>query len=1448
VLLGAFSFLSNARADDPPWPPLVSVIALDPAAAEEGSDPAMFLAVRVGPANTALTVQYALGGGAENGVDYEPLSGVVIIPAGAYFAPIEVMPIDDYLVEGAESVVVALQQPPAWPPPYIVAWPSVAFGGIADNDLAATNIPPVVTIVRPSDGAVFDSDDDVPIVARAFDHDGRVVTVEFFAGSTSLGIVTNRPILAVADLLNAAEDPLFDLDAALFPDLGTAADTVPVPLPGNLFRFLWKNPPPGVHALTAVATDNDGDSTRSVSVEIKVLETPPQPVVTVRATDPVATEPDPTTDHLDTATFKLHRTGPTNFPLTVFYRLSGTASNGVDYRELPHSVIIPEGERTVEVVVAPLDDLLVEGPEGVVLTIVPPVCIAIYPPPLDCYLVGRAHTARAVIRDNDTPPNRPPVVRLIKPEDGDVFRAPADIRLAALARDFDGYVTTVEFFEGTNSLGIVTNHPTADSVRCPPFTLVWSNVPPGKYVLTAVATDNGGASTDSRPVDIRVVPHVVPPVVEIKTTDEVASEPGVLTVIDPAVFEVTRTGSTETPLLVFYDVGGTAANGVDYQLLSGRVLIPVGARSEEIVVNPLHDLLVEGLETVVVKLEPSPLLSPTGASLNWWYRIGSNNMARAVIRDNDVHPTNLPPRVAIVHPEDGDVFQSPVDIRLAAVAHDPDGWVRTVEFFDGNLSLGIVTNRPSTTGGGNGDPDPTDPSPEQWFRLLWKDPSPGAHVLTAKATDNRGAAARSEPVHIKVLPAPLLPVVTIYATDPWASEGNLIGPTTTNRNGGPNVEPVDLRTATFTVVRQGNTNDELTVFYKLEGTAGNGEDYRKLSGQVVIPAGALRAQIVVDPIDDLLIEPTETVIAKLEPMACITIFPPPPGCYLVGEPNTAVAFIFDNDFNQSPKLEIVQPQNGDAFPAHSDIEIDVVTRDPDGYVWKVEFYANNHKIGEQAVYFFVPPPPGQVQKFSMVWSNVAAGGYVLTAKATDDSGASTLSDPVLIKVVSEPPWPVVTIAAADPLASEPNPITPAFDPARFEVKRTGATGDPLTVHYRISGTASNGVDYRALSGVVTIPSGSPVASIEVMPYDDTLVEGTESVILALLQPPCVLSNAITPDCYLVGQPGRAVAYIRDNDSPPNRPPHVGIVSPPNGAVFQAPVDIRLIAAAGDADGWVTQVEFFAGDKSLGVVTNPAVILNVDPVRVGDLGTDVLTDNSLGRPFVLVWSNVPPGKYVLTAVATDNVGDSTRSRPIEIAVREQNELPVVRIMATDAVAREGTTNTAKFRLHRTGNTNNPLAVWCVFRGTASNGVDYVSLPNVITIPAGRHSTRIVVAPIDDNLPERVETVRAVLEEPPFGAPPTYVIGRPDRAGAIILDNDHPLRSNESLVDGSLHLRLPVPLGLPFRLEASTNLTDWEEVACDINAEDGVSVVDDEKGTRPMRFFRVLQELSDLEDED
>src|SRR5205823_11171070 len=62
--------------------------------------------------------------------------------------------------------------------------------------------------------------------------------------------------------------------------------------------------------------------------------------------------------------------------------------------------------------------------------------------------------------------------------------------------------------------------------------------------------------------------------------------------------------------------------------------------------------------------------------------------------------------------------------------------------------------------------------------------------------------------------------------------------------------------------------------------------------------------------------------------------------------------------------------------------------------------------------------------------------------------------------------PVVTIFTKDPFAAEPGnipEITP--DTATFVVHRSGGDfNNPLAISYRISGTASNGVDYSKLSG------------------------------------------------------------------------------------------------------------------------------------------------------------------------------------------------------------------------------------------------------------------------------------------------------------------------------------------------------------------------------------------------
>jgi len=95
--------------------------------------------------------------------------------------------------------------------------------------------------------------------------------------------------------------------------------------------------------------------------------------------------------------------------------------------------------------------------------------------------------------------NVPPSVTITNPAPGAVFAAPWTGLIQATAADSDGTVSSVRFFTNAVSLGIVSNQP---------YNLPVTNLPAGSYALTAVATDNSGATNTSAAVSISVVDPV----------------------------------------------------------------------------------------------------------------------------------------------------------------------------------------------------------------------------------------------------------------------------------------------------------------------------------------------------------------------------------------------------------------------------------------------------------------------------------------------------------------------------------------------------------------------------------------------------------------------------------------------------------------------------------------------------------------------------------------------------------------------------------------------------------------------------------------------------------------------------------------------------------------------------------------------------------------------------
>lgn len=95
------------------------------------------------------------------------------------------------------------------------------------------NVPPTAQILSPGTNTSFFSGKPIEIKAAASDFDGSVVSVAFYAGTEKMGEATQSP-----------------------------------------YVFVWNNAPIGNHALTAVATDNNGAQTTSDVVNIEVKQAP----------------------------------------------------------------------------------------------------------------------------------------------------------------------------------------------------------------------------------------------------------------------------------------------------------------------------------------------------------------------------------------------------------------------------------------------------------------------------------------------------------------------------------------------------------------------------------------------------------------------------------------------------------------------------------------------------------------------------------------------------------------------------------------------------------------------------------------------------------------------------------------------------------------------------------------------------------------------------------------------------------------------------------------------------------------------------------------------------------------------------------------------------------------------------------------------------------------------
>jgi hypothetical protein len=425
---------------------------------------------------------------------------------------------------------------------------------------------------------------------------------------------------------------------------------------------------------------------------------------------------------------------------------------------------------------------------------------------------------------------------------------------------------------------------------------------------------------------------------------------------------------------------------------------------------------------------------------------GGSSMTSSSVQITAAPAPNQAPTTALTSPASNARFTLPTTINLAASASDSDGSIAKVEFYSGSTKLGEDVTAPYT--------------------FSWTNASAGAYTLTSKATDNQGATALSA-------------AVTVSMIDPNAPTADLIGPDCAALNSVITFEvnARNLPNATnFSWWCTGSTQSITTANGK--ATINFGSSFS--GGQVCVGVNYSAA-------------PWYQQFCKNVTVCAPGTTPPP-----------------RSTPNQSPTLTLTSPANTTQFTAPATISLTATASDADGTIANVEFYSGSTKLGESTS-----------APYQFNWTNVTAGNYAVSAKATDNQGTTTTSATVNLVVNATPTPnqpPIVTLTSPANNAQFTSPatinLTASASDADGNIAKVefynGATklAESTALPYQFgwtnvaAGTYSFSAKATDNKGVITT---SATAVVQVTSATVTPPANTDADILG---PDCVSANAV----------------------------------------------------------------------------------------------------------------------------------------------------------------------------------------------------------------------------------------------------------------------------------------------------------------------------------------------------
>jgi hypothetical protein len=301
-----------------------------------------------------------------------------------------------------------------------------------------------------------------------------------------------------------------------------------------------------------------------------------------------------------------------------------------------------------------------------------------------------------------------------------------------------------------------------------------------------------------------------------------------------------------------------------------------------------------------------------------------------------VTPVGTPPTVRLLNPLSNSSMSAGSSLNLIADASSPSGFIKNVDFYVNGVALASSQTFP--------------------FTSTWKSTVPGTYEFVAIATDDKGNTVASAPVSVTVTGG--FPTVAI--TSPPPTGANVI-----------------QGTKMTVAVNAGGADGGITSLSKLDLLVdGIVSDTLPKNPSNLVPAPPLTEPFTFDWKSNVSLG-AHKLAARVTDVNGI----------IITSAEVPVNVIADDP----PKISLTNPADGGSSALNAPVTITANASDSDNPVSGVEFFVNGASLGAP-----VTTATNGTYKFS--WTPTAAGSYTLTAKATDDAGATTTSAPVTITV------------------------------------------------------------------------------------------------------------------------------------------------------------------------------------------------------------------------------------------------------------------------------------------------------------------------------------------------------------------------------------------------------------------------------------------------------------------